>query len=142
VDIIDRHFTAENSHDVAATLATYADDVVWDDVAHPLCPVRGKPAAGLMYEGIMAAIPDLHLAPVSRFSCGAHVVDESLATGHVEGNFLGAAGGGAPVSFRMLHVFDVTGELITREQAWFDSAGVLRQIAEHAIRTADGHTVG
>lgn len=60
-----------------------------------------------------------------------HVGDESLANGHVHGSFLGVDGGGAPVSFRRLHVFDLCGGLISREQAWFDTASVLRQIAEH-----------
>jgi steroid delta-isomerase-like uncharacterized protein len=136
-DVIDRHFAAENAHDVAATLATYTDDVVWDDVANPACPVRGKHATAGMYEGIMAAFPDLHLESVSRFAIGNHVVDESLASGHVHGSFLGIDGGGAPVSFRMLHVFDLRDGLISREQAWFDTAHVLRQIAEHSqSRTA------
>jgi steroid delta-isomerase-like uncharacterized protein len=131
-DLIERHFAAENAHDVDATLTTYTDDVVWDDVAHPACPVRGKDATALMYEGIMVAIPDLHLESITRFATGDHVVDESLATGHVLGSFLGVDGGGASVSFRMLHVFDLRDGLISREQAWFDTAGVLRQIAEHA----------
>lgn len=130
-DVIARHFAAENAHDVAATLATYTDDVIWDDVANPACPVTGKDATALMYEGIMAAIPDLHLETITRFATDDHAVDESLATGHVVGNFLGVHGGAAPVSFRMLHVFDLDGGLISREQAWFDTASVLRQIAEH-----------
>jgi steroid delta-isomerase-like uncharacterized protein len=129
VDIIDRHFDAENNHDVLATLQTYAEDVVWDDVANPSCPVQGKEATALMYEGILAAIPDLHLESTSRFSCGDHVVDESQITGHVDGSFLGVAGGGAAVSFRILHVLDIRDGLISREQAWFDTADVLRQIA-------------
>jgi steroid delta-isomerase-like uncharacterized protein len=135
VDIIEQHFVAENNHDVAATLATYTHDVVWDDVAHPLCPVQGKDTVAVMYESILTAIPDLHLELISRFSGGDHVVDESRATGHVEGSFLGVAGGGAPVSFRMLHVFDIRDELISREQAWFDTADVLRQMAAHADDT-------
>src|SRR5947209_14201626 len=61
MDIIDRHFAAENAHDVPATLDTYTADVVWDDVGHPACPVRGKEATAGMYEGILAAIPDLHI---------------------------------------------------------------------------------
>ncbi|MGA9859599.1 MAG: ester cyclase [Solirubrobacteraceae bacterium] len=134
MDIIERHFAAENAHDVPATLDTYTDDVIWDDVGHPACPVQGKAATAGMYEGIMAAIPDLHLESVLRFSSGDHVVDEALATGHVQGSFLGVDGGGAPVSFRMLHVFDLRDGLIAREQAWFDTAGVLRQIESH--RTA------
>ena len=48
---------AENAHDVPATLATYTDDVVWDDVGHPACPVYGKDAAAEIYEGIMDGIP-------------------------------------------------------------------------------------
>jgi ketosteroid isomerase-like protein len=31
LDIIERHFAAENAHDVQATLETYTDDIVWDD---------------------------------------------------------------------------------------------------------------
>ena len=46
MDIIERHFAAENAHDVVGTLATYTDDLVWDDVGNPLCPVYGKSAAG------------------------------------------------------------------------------------------------
>jgi steroid delta-isomerase-like uncharacterized protein len=131
MDIIERHFAAENAHDVRATLETYTDDVIWDDVAHPACPVHGKEATASMYEGIMAAIPDLRLESVLRFGDEQHVVDESRASGHVDGAFLGVQGGGAPVSFRMLHVFDLRDGLIAREQAWFDTADVLRQIEEH-----------
>lgn len=131
MDIIDQHFAAENAHDVPGTLATYADDLVWDDVGNPACPVHGKSAAGEIYEGIMEAIPDLHLESVSRFACGDHVVDESIATGHVRGSFIGIDGGGAPVRFRMLHVFDIRDGLISREQAWFDTAGVARQLESH-----------
>jgi len=131
MDIIDQHFASENSHDIAATLATYTEDVVWDDVSHPACPVHGKQATASMYEGIIAAIPDLHLESITRFDAVDHVVDESLATGHVTGSFLGVDGQGSPVSFRMLHVFDLRDGLISREQAWFDTSGVLRQIDAH-----------
>jgi steroid delta-isomerase-like uncharacterized protein len=141
MDLIDRHFAAENAHDVAATLATYTDDVVWDDVGNPACPVHGKSAAAEMYGGIMDAIPDIRLESISRFSCGDHVVDESILTGHVHGSFLGIEGHGAPVRFRMLHVFDIRGGLISREQAWFDTAEVVRQLESHRVGAAEpaGH---
>ena len=131
MDIIERHFAAENAHDVAGTLATYTDDLVWDDVGNPICPVYGKGAAGAIYEGIIDAIPDLHLESVNRFASGDHVVDESVATGHIGGTFIGIEGGGAPVRFRILHVFDLRDGLISREQAWFDTAGVIRQVEAH-----------
>jgi len=141
MDLIDRHFAAENAHDVEATLATYTDDVVWDDVGNPACPVQGKSAAAEMYEGIMDAIPDVHLESVGRFACGDHVVDEAIVTGHVRGLFLGIEGGGAPVHFRILHVFDIRDGLISREQAWFDTALVARQLEAHRRGAAEpvGH---
>ena len=128
MDIIDRHFAAENSHDIPEVLATYTEDVVWDDVGHPECPVHGKSAAAGMYQAIATAFPDLHLETVRRFSAGAHVVDEAIASGHVDGSFMGLEGRGAPVEFRMLHVFELRDGLISHEQAWFDTAGVIRQI--------------
>ena len=135
MELIEQHFAAENAHDVAATLATYTEDVVWDDVGNPACPVQGKGAAAEMYEGIMDGIPDLHLRSVGRFVCGDHVVDEAIATGHVRGSFIGIEGRGAPVRFRILHVFDIRDGLISREQAWFDTAGVARQVESFASGT-------
>jgi steroid delta-isomerase-like uncharacterized protein len=130
MDIIDRHFAAENDHDVEGTLATYTDDVVWDDVTHPLCPVQGKDAAGAIYTSILDAIPDLHLESVRRFGVGDHVVDEAILTGHVQGQWAGVDGDGAPVRVRILHVFDLRDGLIARENTWFDSAAVLQQVEE------------
>jgi steroid delta-isomerase-like uncharacterized protein len=131
VDIIDRHFAAENAHDVAGTLATYTDDIVWDDVTHPDSPFRGKTEVGGVYSGIIDAIPDVHLESVKRFTGegGRYVVDESILTGHVEGDWAGVNGGGAPVRTRILHVFEVRDGLISYENAWFDAADVQRQIA-------------
>jgi uncharacterized protein len=128
LDVVDRHFAAENAHDIEATLATYTETIVWDDITHPGSPFRGKRAVAEVYGGILQAIPDLQLTSVNRFQCAEHVVDESIVTGHVMGDFAGIAGGGAPVRFRLLHVFDLCDGLIDRENAWFDSAAVRRQV--------------
>jgi steroid delta-isomerase-like uncharacterized protein len=128
--VVDRHFAAENAHDVAATLATYTDDIVWDDVTHPLSPVHGKDAVGAVYSDIMDAIPDVRLETVRRLEdgSGTFVVDESILTGHVDGAWAGIYGEGAPVRVRILHVFNLTDGLISRENTWFDSAEVTRQV--------------
>ncbi len=130
MDIIDRHFAAENAHDVEATLATYTDDVVWDDVTHPDSPFHGKAAVAAVYGSIIDAIPDLHLETIRRFSSGdgRYEVDESWLTGHVSGSWAGMDGGGAPVRLRMLHVFELRDGLIAYENTWFDAADVQRQI--------------
>ena len=130
MDIVDRHFAAENAHDVPGTLATYTDDIVWDDITHPLSPVRGKEAVGVVYSAIIDAIPDVHFVSVRRFTSedGQWVVDESNVTGHVEGEWAGIAGEGAPVEIRILHVFQLRDGLIAYENTWFDSAAIARQV--------------
>jgi steroid delta-isomerase-like uncharacterized protein len=131
VDIIDQHFAAENAHDVQATLDTYTDDIVWDDVTHPDAPFHGKDAVGRVYSSIIDAIPDVVLTSVKRFTGGdgKHVVDESILTGHVDGQWSGMDGGGAPVRVRILHIFELRDGLICYENAWFDASAVQRQIA-------------
>src|SRR5256885_6321368 len=114
LDIIDRHFAAENAHDIEATLATYTEAIVWDDVTHPGSPFRGKRAVAEAYGGILEAIPDVHLRSISRFQCADHVVDESIITGHVLGEFAGVAGGGAPGGFPLLRIFFFFAGLIRR----------------------------
>jgi len=130
MDIIDRHFAAENAHDVEGTLATYTDDIVWDDITHPESPFRGKENVGAVYSGIIDAIPDVRLESVWRVSAddGNAVVDESILTGHVHGSWSGIEGGGAPVRIRILHVFELRDGLIARENAWFNAADVVRQV--------------
>lgn len=130
MDIIDRHFAAENAHDVETTLETYTDDIVWDDVTHPMSPFHGKDRVGEVYSGIIDAIPDVHLESVWRISAddGRAVIDESILTGHVHGAWSGIEGGGAPVRVRILHVFELRDGLISRENAWFNAADVMSQV--------------
>ncbi len=130
MDIIEEHFAAENAHDVQATLDTYTDDIVWDDVTHPDSPFHGKEEVGAVYTSILDAIPDVVLTSVKRFSGegGRFVVDESIIAGHVHGEWAGMNGGGAPVEVRILHIFEIRDGLICFENAWFDAAEVQRQI--------------
>jgi steroid delta-isomerase-like uncharacterized protein len=132
LDIVDRHFAAENAHDVEGTLATYTDDIVWDDVTHPLAPVRGKEEVGAVYTGILHSIPDVHLESVKRLTAegGKVVIDESILTGHVHGSWAGVEGEGAPVRIRILHVFEPREGLISYENGWFNAADVIRQVDE------------
>jgi steroid delta-isomerase-like uncharacterized protein len=136
MDIIDRHFAAENAHSVEDTLATYTDDITWDDITHPDSPFHGKDQVGAVYSSIIDAIPDVTLESVRRFTGedGRYVVDESIISGHVEGMWAGMEGGGALVRTRMLHIFELRDGLICYENAWFDAADVQRQILAFSLR--------
>lgn len=85
---------------------------------------------GAIYTSIIDAIPDVRLESVKRFSGegGRFVVDESIISGHVEGEWAGSVGGSAYVEVRILHVFEIRDGLISYENAWFDAAEVHRQI--------------
>lgn len=139
MNIIDLHFAAENEHDVQATLDTYTEDIVWDDVTHPDAPFHGKAAVGAVYSSILDAVPDVTLTSVKRFSGenGRFVIDESILTGHVNGEWAGTHGGGAPVKVRILHIFELRDGLICYENAWFNGGDVQRQILEWKESTID-----
>lgn len=83
-----------------------------------------------VYSSIIDAIPDMVLRSVERFTGedGRIVVDESTLEGHVHGEWAGMHGGGAPLSVRILHVFELRDGLICYENAWFEAAEVQRQI--------------
>lgn len=55
-------------------------------------------------------------------------VTEHLATGTVDGQFLGVPGHGNRVRFRLLHVWEFRDGLISRENVWLDGASVVAQL--------------
>ena len=114
MDIIDRHFAAENAHDVQATLDTYTDDIVWDDVTNPDSPFRGKEAVARVYSRNHRG----HSRRDADIGQALHRRGRSLRRGRVDHlrprprGVGGMAGGGAPVEARMLHVFEIRDGLI------------------------------
>ena len=57
------------------------------------------------------------------------LVLEQVMTGTVTGEMLGVPGHGRRVSFRVLHVFEFTDGLISRENLWLDAGAILGQLA-------------
>ena len=54
---------------------------------------------------------------------------DQLMTGTVPGTFLGLAGHGRRITFRILHVFEFRDGLISRENVWLDSAAIVAQLS-------------
>ena len=57
---------------------------------------------------------------------------EHEVTATVHGRFAGIPGHGRTVRFRLLHVFEFAGGLISRENVWMDTATVLAQLSAPA----------
>lgn len=132
--LIERHIAAEKAGDTAGSVAVYTDDVEHDVVGAPHGPLRGKAAAQEFYEQLVRDIRTEEMIPVRSYHGEDFCVIEHEWNGTVPGTFLGIAGNGRRVSFRLLHVFEFRGGLISRENVWLDGGSIGRQLTEPAPR--------
>jgi steroid delta-isomerase-like uncharacterized protein len=127
--LVDDHFQAEIDGDLDRLLATFADDVEHDVVGNPAVST-GKEEVTAFYRGLLADLALDDITTVRRYHGDGFVVDESLVTARAIGTPFGIPGRGRTVRFRLLHVFEIRGDEITRENAWLDVAAVLGQLGE------------
>lgn len=127
-ELIERHLAAEAAGDVAGAVAVYTDDVQHDVVGAPQGVGHGRDAAAGFYEMLTSNTTAIS-AEVTREYFGDDVcIVEHQWTGTVPGQLLGIPGHGNQVSFRMLHVFEFRGGLISRENVWLDGATIAAQL--------------
>ena len=127
--LIASHIAAEQAGDVAGCVAVYTDDVEHDVVGYPAGPQHGKAGAAGFYEYLTRAIHTEGMPRTRSYYGDDFCVTEHQWTGTVPGEFLGVAGHGKRVSFRLLHVFEFRDGLISRENVWLDGGSVIAQLA-------------
>lgn len=126
--IINEHFGFEATDDVDGVLASLTDDVAHHVVGSPWGELTGKDAVRPFYEQLFADVKGEAVEPVRRWYGDDFVVDETLWTGHIaNGRFFGLEGKSGHVTFRLLHVFELRGGLISREEVWSDIAAIDQQ---------------
>jgi steroid delta-isomerase-like uncharacterized protein len=125
--LVDAHFAAEIDGDLDRLLATFADDVEHDVVGNPAVS-SGKEQVDAFYRGLFADLSLDDIRSVRRYHGDGFVVDESIVTARAVGTPFGIPGRGRTVEFRLLHVFEIKGDQITRENAWIDVAAVFAQL--------------
>lgn len=126
--LVDDHFAAEIDGDLPRLLATFSDDVEHDVVGNAAIS-SGKAAVEAFYRGLLADLRLDEIRSVHRYHGDGFVVDESIVTARAVGSPFGIPGGGRTVRFRLLHVFEIRGGEIARENAWIDTAAVLAQLS-------------
>ena len=109
-------------------LATFSDDVEHDVVGNPGVTI-GRAAVRQFYEGLLSDLRLDEIRSVRRYHGDGFVVDESDVTATAIGAPFGIPGHGREVHFRLLHVFEIRDDEITRENAWIDTASVFAQLA-------------
>jgi predicted ester cyclase len=128
--LIDEHFRYECEDDVEGVLTTLAEDAAHDVVGSPLGELHGREEARRFYEQLYADLDGHAVTSLHRYYGEGFVVDESLWEGVAIGAPLGIQGNGKPLSFRILHVFELTpAGAIARENVWMDYPAIVQQLA-------------
>ena len=123
------HFTYEAQDDVDGVLSTLTDDVVHEVVGAPWTPLTGTDAVRPMYEQLFQNLKGTGVEPVTRWYGDGFVVDDTIWSGRIEdGGVFGFPGRSGNVSFRLLHVFEFRGDLISKEVVWCDTVTIGRQL--------------
>jgi uncharacterized protein len=130
---MDEHFGYEARDDIDGVLATLAPDAVHDIVGWPQGPSHGREAARKFYETLFVDLAEGKATSRRRLYGDDFLVDESFWEGTAPGRPFGFEGKGRPLSFRLLHVVEFTGEgQIQREQVWVDMAAIAQQLSPPA----------
>jgi steroid delta-isomerase-like uncharacterized protein len=129
VALVERHLKAEGAGDVEGAVAVYTDDVEHDVVGWPTGPLHGKEAAREFYRHLTANFRTEEERPSHRYFADDAMILDQMMTGTVTGSMLGMPGHGRRVSFRILHVFEFSDGLISRENVWLDGAAIQQQLA-------------
>ena len=127
--ILQEHFEYEARDDVDGVVNTLADEVEHEVVPSPVGAQTDKGGIRSYYEMLFASIQGESAEPLRRYYGDDFVIDETLWHGRVkDGRPFLCDGKSGPVSVRLLHVFEVKGGRIAREQVWYDLAAIQQQL--------------
>lgn len=127
--IIDEHFGYEAADDVDGVMASLAAEVEHEVVPSPVGTLRDPARIRAYYERLFGSVKGEGVTPIRRLYGDDFIVDETLWRGTIEdGSIFLCDGKSGPVSFRLLHVFELEDGKITREAAWCDLAAIQQQL--------------
>jgi ketosteroid isomerase-like protein len=131
--LIDDHFRHEATDDVDGVVASMAGDAEHDLVPSPWGPRHGSTEIRDFYRMLFADLRGESVTPLRRLYGEDFVVDECIWHGRVvDGRPFLCPGRSGPVSFRLLHVFELRDGRIQRENVWCDLASIQRQLGVEA----------
>jgi uncharacterized protein len=123
--LVDAHFQSEIAGDIGAIVDGFVPGAEHDVAGWPTGPVHGGEAIAAFYRGLLAGLRLERFETIRRRYGDNHVVDDSI----LHATAIGGPADGRRVSVRILHVFDFSDGLISRENAWLDTAALQEQLA-------------
>ncbi len=128
-EIINQHFRYEAADDVEGVVGSLADQVEHEVVPSPAGMQTDRAQIAAFYRMLFADLKGESVTPLRRLYGEDFVVDESLWHGRIEnGRIFLCEGRSGKVSFRLLHVFELDGQKIKREQVWCDLGAIQKQL--------------
>jgi ketosteroid isomerase-like protein len=133
-EIINQHFMFEATDNVDAVMDSLADTVEHEVVPSPIGASTDKSRIRDFYTMLFSSVDGEGVTPIRRLYGDDFVIDETMWHGQIkDGKPFLCDGKSGPVSFRLLHVFEVKDGKITREQAWCDLAAIQQQLGAAAF---------
>ena len=127
--IIEQHFMFEATDDVDGVVDSLADGVEHEVVPSPVGVLHDRAQIRAYYEMLFDSLKGEGVTPVRRLYGDDFVVDEAVWHGRIaDGRPFLCDGRSGPVSFRLLHVFELRDGKISRENVWCDLASIQRQL--------------
>jgi uncharacterized protein len=126
--LVDGHFRAEESGDLAAIVDGFTPDAEHDVPGRPGGPLRGGAQIAAFYRALFGDLAIERFQTVHRWYGDHHAVDESVLHATATGTPFGLEGHGRRVKVRLLHVFEFANGLIARESAWLDLRAIQEQL--------------
>lgn len=128
-EIINQHFMYEATDDVDGVVGSLADGAEHEVIPSPFGVLSDRARIRDFYAQLFADLKGEGVTPVRRLYGDGFVVDETIWHGQVlDGRQFLCDGKRGAVSFRMLHVFELDGDKIRRENVWCDLAAIQKQL--------------
>jgi ketosteroid isomerase-like protein len=133
-EVINQHFMFEASDNVDAVMDSLSDTVEHEVVPSPMGVSTDRARIRDFYTMLFGSVEGEGVTPIRRLYGDDFVIDETMWHGRVnDGKPFLCDGKSGPVSFRLLHVFEVKNGKITREQAWCDLAAIQQQLGASPV---------
>jgi uncharacterized protein len=127
--VVADHFNYEATDDVDGVMSTLSEGAEHEVVPSPMGAVTDRAQQRSYYEMLFRDIDGQDVTPVRRYYGEDFLIDETVWHGHInDGRPFLCDGKSGPVSFRLLHVFELRDGKIAREQVWCDLAEIQRQL--------------
>jgi ketosteroid isomerase-like protein len=123
--LVDCHFESEVAGDIDAIVEGFVPGAEHDVAGSPGGPVHGGEAIAAFYRGLLSELRLDRFETLRRRYGDNHVVDDSI----LHATAIAGPASGREVAVRILHVFDFSDGLISRENAWLDTAALQEQLA-------------